>query len=65
MQLAETELSLPDREHATVVLAKARKALETVRGFLTRPGLSAEQVELLADRCHIVEAAIERVSADV
>ena len=65
VQIAETELSLHDREHAARVLAKARRALQTVRGFLTKPGLSAEQVELLTDRCHVLDAAIERVSADV
>ena len=54
VQLAETELlSRQDRERAAVVLAKARKALQSIRGFLAEPGLSAEQIELVADRCRI------------
>ena len=65
VQVAKTELSMDDREHAARALAKARRALQTVRHFLVKPGLSAEQVALLTDRCYVLESAIERVFADV
>jgi hypothetical protein len=63
--MAETRLNLDDREHAASALAKARKALQTVREFSVKPGLSTDQVKVLADRCRVLEAAIERVSASV
>ena len=48
-----------------VSLARLAKHLKRLEHFLSKPvtGFNTEQVDLLVERCHAPEAAIERVSA--